>query len=255
MNNREPGSYQEFEEFYNKKIQSILPVTPTSRLADFYDKVPDILKAVADFDPSGFLGGIAITLERDYNKRITEFFKQATYQLILEASVIRKELEKFQKILESEKFEQVTYRYYQSALNTNQKQKIEYFAKLWKSGVTNDAASIDSIEEVYNFIDQLSLAQIHILVFIYKRQGEKILDLRQPLTCYEIAKELKVDDERCRTLCIQMTGIGLLKDFGLGRFDYKGPEKFVITDFAVNLTESILDVDKNEAAIKRSAVI
>ena len=102
----------------------------------------------------------------------------------------------------------------------------------------NGILSLDeSLEEkayIFEIVAALSSVEIVVLSLFQKKQGSKPFDQREPITIKELSEEIALDSNLTQQICVGLSGKGLLHDYGLGRFDYKGPVNFIMTDY-VNL--------------------
>lgn len=225
-----------FDEFKEKISGLIESGTVIDKASDRYEKLPIIIRAIQNLDPTGISGAIDQVLSNNKAKREQENLMHALYAFY-EAILY---LGNKQAVLDSsinQQLSELTYLYFQKSQETYDNRKIEYYKNIWINGVISNVETLEEKAYVFNIVSSLSIDEIILLASMVRRQGLHTFRDREPMTINDVAGQLGFTTHRSQQLCIGLSGKGLLHDYGLGRYDYAGPVKFVITDYVMLISK------------------
>ncbi|MDI6789814.1 MAG: hypothetical protein QME44_03890, partial [Thermodesulfobacteriota bacterium] len=218
-----------FEEFKEKIARSGESRSLMGRASDRYDKIPSLIRTIQNIDPTGIAGAIDQALSDNKARREQENIMRALYALYKAICYLgsrQTEIEyNYQGVSD------LTYLYFEKSQESYDDRKIEYYKNIWMNGLISSEETLEEKAYVFNVVSSLSVDEISVLSHMAKKQMHIEFQKRQPVTVDDVAQELNVSSHLSQQLCIGLAGKGLLHDHGLGRFDYKGPVNFVITDY------------------------
>lgn len=219
-----------FDEF-KKKITELKEYSSIiDKASDLYDKTPILIKAIQNFDPTGIAGAIDQVLSDNKAKREQENLTQALYELYKAIIWLGKKQLQLDSSIEQH-VPDLTSLYFEKSKESYDTQKIGYYKNIWLNGVLSDKETLEEKAYVFNIVSSLSVDEILVLSLLAGKQARHDFQKREPLTIKDIADQNHLSTQRSQQLCIGLAGKGLLHDYGLGRWDYDEPFKFVITDY------------------------
>lgn len=185
--------------------------------------------------------GTAITSALD--TRAFQLFERNSKQFSEEVrQLINKlEIEKIdKKFLDSDEFVYLLIEILSRNARTYEQEKVKLYARLFVNATTLSKSTTPYKEGFVRIIDELSVAHILALAFIYDRSSaftkEDKENNRGHVLASEVAEELLITEPRALAYCDQMIRFGLLRDWSLGKYGYK-PGSYAITDYGFELAE------------------
>jgi hypothetical protein len=237
--NQVPPSFEEFKSIIlnNGSIDSGI----LGNVADFYDKVPYYVRAMQNFDPTGIASTICQLLSENKAEREQDNIIRAIYNLTLGIQKYRNQLSVLEQTYFSQQAPSMTYRYFELSQKTFESQKIEFFRNIWLNGLLDVDRQSEEKTEIFKLAGTLTKDEILALKIFYDVQHMLELRERRPINIEQIAQALNMKIEFTQQICISLQSQGLLLDYGLGKYGYKGPVNFVMTDYAKLLVEYITE--------------
>jgi len=121
---------------------------------------------------------------------------------------------------------------------THEQAKVKLFATLFVNAATYGKSGTPYKEGFVHIIDELSVTHILALAFINdtsvtftEEDKEKNRDY---ISASQVAEELQISEARSQAYCDQMIRFGLLRDWSLGRWNYR-PHTYALTDYGREL--------------------
>ena len=125
---------------------------------------------------------------------------------------------------------------------THEEEKVKLFAKAFAGFSTSRGSKIDFKEGFIRIIDELSVDHIKTLAFIFDRAKNPVETderLKDRIQSQDIAIRLELPIDRIQAYCDQMIRYGLLRDWTIGRFDYK-PGNYALTGYGFEFAEFLI---------------
>ena len=123
---------------------------------------------------------------------------------------------------------------------TYEQEKISLYARVFVNAATYDKSEVPYKEGFIRIIDELSVEHIRVLAFIYEQSENFTEDDKENgkdrVLAKQVSEALRISLSRTQAYCDQMIRFGLLRDWAIGKFDYK-PGFYAITDYGRELAE------------------
>lgn len=209
------------------------------KIADKVSEIPSSIKLLTRFDPTSITGDIIALLEENKATRDKEAINLALYALY--AGIINNKIQI--ENIRKEKANSLTEKYFEEAKNV-ETDKIEYLRNAYLFGINNAETTLSEDKSIMSLISSLTMNELNILVYSVKKLGNishkeqrESQETLKRITLEEITQNINVSEERAIQSCMSLIGRGLFEDWGIGRFDYKGPRNFIINEY----TKIIID--------------
>jgi hypothetical protein len=208
-------------------------------IADKVSEIPSSIKLLTRFDPTGITGDIITLLEENKANRDKEAVNLALYALYCGIINNKIQIDNIRK----EKANTLTDKYFEEVKNV-EREKIEYLRNAYLFGMNNAETALSEDKNIMSLISSLTINEINILIFSVKKLGNishkeqrESQETLKRITLEEIVININISEERAIQSCMSLIGRGLFEDWGIGRFDYKGPRNFIINEY----TKLIID--------------
>lgn len=205
-------TFEEFKELGSMKVPAISTI---DKMADRYDEIPLLLKALKNFDPTGCISAFADVLAEIKAKRNEEKFWLTLYGLYTALYMIN---QKFENSIDPEYKSQVIpliEMYFDYSMRAYQLEKIELFRNAFINGVIDYDKTFDEKENISKIISALTIEQIRILKFAYVNNFSNLESKSVNKT--DISTGLGLTEPYVQHLCHDLIGKGLL--FGVNTVD------------------------------------
>jgi predicted transcriptional regulator len=211
------------------------------KAADSYDKIPSYIRAIQNIDPTGIASTIGQLLSENKAKREQDNIIRAIYNLNLAIQKYSEQLTNLEEKYFSEQVPSLTYKYFELSKRTFESQKIEFFRNIWLNGLINTDKQSGEKASIFELAGILTSDEILALKIFYDEQHVLEFKDRKPTHIEKIAKVLNVEISYAQQISMSLQSRGLLLDYGIGKYGYKGPINFVLTDYAKLFAEYITE--------------
>ncbi len=125
---------------------------------------------------------------------------------------------------------------------THEEEKISFFAKVFVGFTTISGSQVLYKEGFIRIIDELSVAHIKALAFIFDRTKNPVEadeKLKDRVQVQEIAIQLNIPIKMAQAYGEQMIRYGLLRDWSLGKYGYE-PGNYALTNYGSDFAEFLI---------------
>jgi hypothetical protein len=181
--------------------------------------------------------GTAITSALD--TRALKLFEENSKRFAEEVRQIVSELDdaKLDKsFIESDEFVSLLTEILARNARTYEQEKVKLFAKLFVNSVTVGKSRTPYKEGFVRVIDELSTDHIRVLAIAYEKSLTAPNEAENVVRAEEIARTLDIPASRAEAYGDQMIRFGLLRDWYIGRWDYKTGH-YQVTEYGRGLAE------------------
>ena len=217
------------------------------RAADGYNKIPNAIRVLKNFDPTGILSTVDDFLMANKAEREQAMIIEAMYCLYQYLLDFGKNIK---NAMESNKQEScaLTELYFQKSRENFQVEKIRYFRNVWYSSINDYEKSFDEKQNIFELLSSLTLDQIKMLKYIYDQiegtvfNGVKTFDFNttSPIGMETFATENNLKYAYVQQNCISLQGKGLLHP-GAGTYISFQARSFIPSEYVNILIEYLND--------------
>lgn len=210
--------------------------TKIDKVSDLYDKVPDFIKKLTNFDPTGIASYFDGLLSDNKAKREQDRILTAMWGMYHAFIVCGNQLKEH---IEQDKvqYSMLTELYLEKAKGSIQQDKIQYFTNIWINSIFNINREFNEKEYVFQLVSTFTLDQIEIIKVVYDGvKAKNINNIGQPLedetdiciSVKEISEKLDLGDIYIQQLCTDLYGRGIFR-YPRGAFINSEPDHFLPT--------------------------
>jgi len=237
----EPSLPLSFEEFKARVRESDSAKSAFDKTAEFYDRIPLFIRVLQNFDRTGLASAIDQILTEKQAESEQDNILRAIHALYQALCWHSQELLRLEQSYLSQQGPMLTYSYFEHCKRTFHPSKIELFRNVWFNGLVNVDRRPGEKSRMFDLVASLTEEDIFTLRIIYDRQHSLASSDREPVHIDDIGAALNVESAYAQQICVNLQARGLLFDSGIGKWGYKGPVRFVITDYAKLLVEYITE--------------
>jgi hypothetical protein len=239
------SSFESFKEFLlqdNKENASWRKAL--NRSSDLYSKIPLILRAIQNVDPTGLAGAVDQILSENKAQREQDRIIWMLYEMIKGFLQYGQRIESLEEFYLSTKFQEVTLLYFEYSERTLLLEKIRLFKNIWLNGIFAEDRSTSEAAIIFDIIDSLTKDEIRALRFIYK-ETQAANKRWTHINTDKIADALKIEPAYAQQLCFRLRTQGLIGESSQGMTMGSGPPKtFMMTGFTKTLVKYINEPEK-----------
>ena len=148
--------------------------------------------------------------------------------------------------LESEEFVTLLVRTLEFNARTHRQQKVRLFARVFFGFLHGTGSQAEYKHGFVRLVDELEPEHIAALAIVHRDSNPVEDGKARCATAAAIAEELHISEPRALAYGEQMIRYGLVRDFGIGKYDYS-PGSFVITDYGREFCEHLGPSTPSEA--------
>lgn len=224
------SGYLTFEEFKEKISLPADSESLVDKVSNLYEKLPGYIRSIQNLDPTGIAGAIDQTLSDNKAKRERENLMCALYNFYKAIMYLGNRHAELDSTIKQHCAD-LTYLYFEKSRESYDVRKIDYFKNIWINGMLSNEETLDEKAYVFSIVSSLSIDELKVLFLLAEKQAQQDFRGREPLSVNDVGEQIGLSISRSQQLCIGLSGKGLLHDHGLGKYGYKEPIRFVITDY------------------------
>jgi sulfur carrier protein ThiS len=180
------------------------------KVADIYDGMPSVIKALKNFEPLGIAGSVADVLADIKAERKEKQLREVLYNYCLAIYEILQKINNLEIDIDRIKPQvpALSDVYLDTGMRSYQIEKIEYLKNILVNGVIDYNRELDEKISMFSLLASLTISQIRAVIFV--NGNYRIMKVE------EIAQELSVENAYARQLCMSLNGMGLLNITDIG---------------------------------------
>jgi len=204
--------------------------------ADSYDRWPSVIRALKNFDHSGFVGYVADVLMDNKAKRNEMQLREVLYHLCLAIYELERKINTTKLEIDRIKPQMpiLSDVYLDTGMRSYQIEKIEYLKNILVNSIIDYDRELDEKISIFNLLDSLTISQIRAAIFV--NVNYRIMKLE------EIAHELGVENAYARQICMSLNGMGLLNITDIGGWGQRsGGNEFGPTEYGKQFVAYVVE--------------
>lgn len=206
------------------------------KVADIYDGMPSVIKALENFEPLGIAGSVVDVLADIKAERKEKQLREVLYNYCLAIYEIRQKIDNLEIDIDSIKSQVPVLSdvYLDTGMRSYQLEKIKYLKNILVNGIIDYNRELDEKISMFSLLASLTISQIRAVILVNGKY--RILKIE------EISQELGVENAYARQLCMSLNGMGLLNITDIGGIGQRsGGYEFGPTEYGKQFNDYIID--------------